>query len=106
MNNRILPLLSALALLAIPAATPADSLIPNPSLEDGVDAPTDWPAAAPDKGLTYETEDGNRFLRIHSDGGTAMRCAPAAKRRSPPFPAGLPNVSKTSAVFGAAGRST
>ena len=50
----------------------ASGLLPNPGFEDGADAPTDWPAANPAKGITYETEDGNRFLRVHSDGGTAM----------------------------------
>ena len=54
------------------AADSAAGLIDNPGFEDGADAPTGWPAAAPDKGVTYETEDGNRFVRVHSDGGTAM----------------------------------
>ena len=58
-------------LLALPALVLAD-LLPNPGFEEGADTPADWPAANPAKGVTYETEDGNRFARIHSDGGTAM----------------------------------
>ena len=50
----------------------ASGLIANPSLESGASSPEDWPAANPAKGVTYETEDGNRFARIHSAGGTAM----------------------------------
>ena len=53
-------------------AAPADGLLPNPGFEEGDGTPADWPAANPAKGVTYETENGNRFARIHSDGGTAM----------------------------------
>ncbi|MBR1837115.1 MAG: cellulase family glycosylhydrolase, partial [Kiritimatiellae bacterium] len=48
------------------------SIIANSGFEDGADAPEGWPTANPAKGISYETEDGNRFARIHSDGGTAM----------------------------------
>ncbi len=48
------------------------SIIPNGTFEEGAASPDGWPAANPSKGISYETEDGNRFARIHSDGGTAM----------------------------------
>lgn len=65
------PILIALALCAAIAAQAA-GIVPNPGFEDGADAPEGWPAANPDKGVSYEVEDGNRFARIRSDGGTAM----------------------------------
>ena len=70
---RCLPLLPVLFVLGgSTGILSADSLWENPSLDEGEGAPTQWPGANPDKGITYEVEDGNRFLRIHSDGGTAM----------------------------------
>ncbi len=71
--NRYLPLLPVLFVLGgSTGILSADSLWENPSLEEGEKTPAQWPGANPDKGITYEVEDGNRFLRIHSDGGTAM----------------------------------
>ena len=48
------------------AATPADSILPDGSferLDGGRGRPDGWPAA---RGVTWETESGNRFLRITS----------------------------------------
>lgn len=58
-------LLSALILAAPTLAEEPASLLSNGDFEtaDG-DAPKDWPT--PD-GVTWEEEDGNRFLRLHAD---------------------------------------
>ncbi len=53
---------------ATPSATPIpDTLLRNGSLEESKDGqwPDHWPRGA---GVTYEQEDGNRFLRIASGG--------------------------------------
>ena len=48
------------------------NLVPNGSFEEGADAPATWGAPNPAKGIDFPVEGGNRFARIHSDGGTAM----------------------------------
>ncbi len=68
--NPIRAFFLALAMATLTAQ--AESLIPNGSFEEGVDAPASWGAPNPAKGIDYPVEDGNRFARVHSDGGTAM----------------------------------
>ena len=63
---------SLLALAAFALAVRAENLIPNGSFEEGAEAPSSWGAPNSEKGIAYPVEDGNRFARIHSDGGTAM----------------------------------
>ena len=71
--QRALPLLLSAAVLAIPAVAFSDGLIDNPGFESGAEVPDGWGAPNPAKGITYERDpDGNRFARIHSDGGTVM----------------------------------
>ena len=48
------------------------SLVPNGGFEEGAEAPASWGAPNPAKGIDFPVEGGNRFARIHSDGGTAM----------------------------------
>ena len=68
--NRTLAM--ALAAIVTGFAAMAQNLIPNGDFEEGADAPASWGAPNPAKGIDYPVEEGNRFARVHSDGGTAM----------------------------------
>ena len=63
-------ILPALVLATLSAS--AASLVPNGGFEEGAEAPASWGAPNPAKGIDFPVEGGNRFARIHSDGGTAM----------------------------------
>ncbi|MBQ6924540.1 MAG: glycoside hydrolase family 5 protein, partial [Kiritimatiellae bacterium] len=68
--NRTLAI--ALATIVTGLAAGAQNLIPNGNFEEGAEAPASWGAPNHEKGIDYPVEDGNRFARVHSDGGTAM----------------------------------
>ncbi len=65
-------LATALATIVATTMAFADNLIPNGTFEEGAEAPAAWGAPNPAKGIDFVREEGNRFARIHSDGGTAM----------------------------------